>query len=63
MQNQPIIISSTHKNQLAREFKTSKQSVLMSLNYVFNSSQAKRIRERAKELLLKEAKKIETQNQ
>ncbi|HZW63601.1 MAG TPA: hypothetical protein VFF15_08175 [Flavobacteriaceae bacterium] len=59
MENQPIIISSTHKNQLAQEFNTSKQSVLMSLRYVFNSPQAKKIRERAKELLIEEASKIE----
>ncbi|HCY81885.1 MAG TPA: hypothetical protein DHV22_09950 [Xanthomarina gelatinilytica] len=63
MQNQGIIISSKHKNQLMKEFKTSKQSVLMSLRYVFNSEQAKAIRNRAKELLLQEVEKIENQNQ
>lgn len=59
MKNHNITISSTHKNQLAKEFNTSKQSVMMSLRYVFNSDQAKAIRARAKELLIEEADKIE----
>lgn len=59
MKNQNITIASTFKNQLAKEFKTSKQSVMMSLRYVFNSDQAKAIRARAKELLIEEAGKIE----
>lgn len=58
MQKEDIIISSTHKNQLAKEFNTSKQSVWLSLKYVFNSLQAKQIRLRAKELLQAEANKI-----
>lgn len=63
MQKEEIIISATHKNQLAAEFNCSKQAVWLSLKYVFNSPQAKAMRARAKELLLAEAEKIETQNQ
>ncbi len=56
--NNKIEISSKFKNQLAEEFETSLQSVQMSLNYVFNSEQAKKIRGRAKELLQAEITKI-----
>jgi hypothetical protein len=58
MQKNTIEISSKHKNRLAEEFKTSKTSVQMSLSYVFDSPQAKKIRQRAKELLLAEAEKV-----
>lgn len=59
MQKNTIEISSKHKNRLAAEFNTSKTSVQMSLSYVFDSVQAKKIRQRAKELLLAEAEKVE----
>ncbi len=42
----------------AEEFDCSKEAVRMSLYYVFNSKQAKAIRKRAKELLLKEAEDV-----
>lgn len=58
MQKNRIEISSTQKNLLAEEFKTSKVSIQMSLDYVFNSKAAKAIRQRAKELLQEEINKI-----
>ncbi len=53
-----ILIHPTYKNQIAKEFKVTKQTVDMSLKYVFNSETSKDIRKRAKELLLKESEKI-----
>ena len=53
-----ILIHPTYKNQMVKEFKVSKQTVDMSLKYVFNSDTAKKIRKRAKNLLETEAKKI-----
>lgn len=58
MQKNTILISSVHKRQLKNEFNTSKTSVQMSLDYVFNSDQARAIRKRAKEMLEQEAKKV-----
>lgn len=58
MNKNRIEISSKHKNKLAEEFNASKQAVQMSLDFVFNSEQAKNIRTRAKELLLQEANKV-----
>lgn len=52
-------IASTHKNQIAREFKTSRQTVFYALNYRTNSKQAIQIRQRAKTLLLQEIQKID----
>jgi len=46
------------KKQISNEFEISLQSVRMSLDYVFNSDTAQKVRKRAKELLIKEAKKI-----
>jgi len=57
MQNR-IEIASKHKNLLAEEFETSLTTVQMSLDFVFNSEQAIKIRNRAKELLLGEANKV-----
>lgn len=54
-----IIIASEHKNTLAKEFGVSLQSVRMSLQGVFKSITAQKIRARAKELLLKDAEGIE----
>ena len=53
-----ILIHPTYKNQIAKELNVTKQTVDMSLKYVFDSDKAKNIRKRAKELLEKEAKKI-----
>ena len=53
-----IEISHNHKRQLATEFNVSIETIRMSLGYVFNSDKNKKIRARAKELLLTEAKKI-----
>lgn len=46
------------KKQISNELNISLQSVRMSLDYVFNSDNAQKIRKRAKELLIEEAKKI-----
>ena len=53
-----ILIHPTYKNQIAKELNVTKQTVDMSLKYVFDSDKAKKIRKRAKELLEQEAKKI-----
>ena len=58
MQKNRIELSSTHKKTLTEEFNTSLTSVQMSLDFVFNSDQAKSIRKRAKELLQEEINKI-----
>lgn len=58
MEKLTILIASKHKSQIANEFEVSKQTVQMSLSYVFNSPLAKQIRLRAKELLIEEANKI-----
>ncbi len=54
-----IRIHHSYLKEIAEEFNCTTQSVRMSLEYVFNSEQAKSIRRRAKELLLNEANKIE----
>ena len=54
-----ILIHPTYKNQIAKELQVTKQTVDMSLKYVFNSETAKEVRKRAKKLLEQEAKKIE----
>ncbi|GIJ93400.1 hypothetical protein CAPN002_06180 [Capnocytophaga stomatis] len=48
------------KKQIVKEFQVTMQSVDMSLKYVFNSEQAKAIRQRAKELLQAESEAIKT---
>ena len=53
-----ILIHPTYKNQIAKEFNVTKQTVDMSLKYIFNSETAQSIRKRAKKLLEIEAKKI-----
>ncbi|WP_281323758.1 hypothetical protein [Flavobacterium sp. IMCC34518] len=53
-----IRIHPEFKTQMATEFKTSKQNVKMALDYYNNSELAKKIRLRAKELLLQEAEGI-----
>jgi len=58
MQKNRIEISSKHKKDLAIEFNTSLTTVQMSLDFVFNSEQAVKIREKAKEMLLKEVDKV-----
>ncbi|MDN3671659.1 hypothetical protein QWY99_01085 [Flavobacterium branchiarum] len=54
-----ILLHPKHKKKIAEEFGVSKQTVDMSLSYVFNSDNAKKIRLRAKELLMEEVKKID----
>ncbi len=54
-----IRIAPEFKTQMALEFNTSKQNVKTALDYYNNSDLAKKIRVRAKELLLNEAEKIE----
>lgn len=54
-----IIIAPEFKEKIAKEFSTSKETVRMSLKYVFNSEQAKAIRKRAVELLRNEADSAE----
>ena len=53
-----ILIHPTYKNQIAKELNVTKQTVDMSLKYVFDSETAKTIRKRAKKLLEQEVKKI-----
>lgn len=48
------------KKEIAKEFSVTMQSVDMSLKYVFNSKQAKAIRQRAKELLQAESEAVKT---
>lgn len=54
-----ILLHPKHKKKISEEFGVSKQTVDMSLSYVFNSDNAKKIRLRAKELLIEEVKKID----
>lgn len=56
---QEIKIHSSHKKQIALELETTTQTVLTAIKYFNNSPLAKRIRQRAKELLNIEASKIE----
>lgn len=58
MQKNTIEISSKLKKDLVKEFDVSLTTVQLSLNFFNNSDLAKRIRSRAKELLLIEAEKI-----
>ena len=58
MQKNTIQISSKLKKDLVKEFNISLTTVQLSLNFTNNSDLAKRIRNRAKELLLIEAEKI-----
>lgn len=53
-----IRIAPEFKTQIAEEFDTSKQNVMMALKDYNQSELAKKIRARAKELLLKEANDI-----
>lgn len=53
-----IRIAPEFKTQMAKEFHTSKQNVKTALDYYNNSDLAKKIRQRAKALLLEEAGKI-----
>jgi hypothetical protein len=53
-----IRIHPEFKSQIALEFNTSKQNIKTALDYYNNSELAKKIRQRAKELLLEEAGKI-----
>jgi hypothetical protein len=53
-----ILLHPKHKRKIAEDLGVSKQTVDMSLNYVFNSFNAKKIRLKAKVLLLQEASEI-----
>lgn len=53
-----IRIAPEFKTQMAKEFKTSKQNVMMALKDYNQSDLAKKIRARAKELLIQEANNI-----
>jgi hypothetical protein len=53
-----IRIHPEFKSQMALEFDTSKQNVKMALDYYNNSELAKKIRARAKALLLSEAASV-----
>tara|TARA_R110002124_G_scaffold111315_1_gene265027 strand:+ start:350 stop:523 length:174 start_codon:yes stop_codon:yes gene_type:complete len=53
-----IRIAPEFKTQMAQEFETSKQNVKTALDYYNNSDLAKKIRARAKVLLLEEANKV-----
>ncbi|WP_281233463.1 hypothetical protein [Flavobacterium gelatinilyticum] len=57
-----IRIAPEFKNQMAKEFNTSKQNVMMALKDYNQSDLAKKIRARAKTLLLEEAEKIQIEN-
>ncbi|MEO6176978.1 MAG: hypothetical protein ABIP27_17630 [Flavobacterium circumlabens] len=53
-----IRIAPEFKTQMAKEFNTSKQNVKMALDYYNNSELAKKVRARAKELLLTESNNV-----
>ncbi len=53
-----IIIPNEFKNKIIKEFKSNRPSVRSALKFFTNSEAAKRIRQRAKELLEEELKKI-----
>ena len=54
-----ILLHPKLKHKIKDEFGCTLQSVDMSLRYVFQSTQADKIRKRAKELLIEESEKIE----
>lgn len=53
-----IKIHPFYAKELQKEFNTSKQTIYLSLRYVFNSDLAKSIRQKAKFYLQAEANKI-----
>jgi hypothetical protein len=57
-----IRIHPEFKSQMALEFDTSKQNVKMALDYYNNSELAKKIRARAKALLLSEGESIKSED-
>ncbi|MCV9928139.1 hypothetical protein OIU83_10770 [Flavobacterium sp. LS1R49] len=57
-----ILLHPKHKRKIAEDFGVSKQTVDMSLSYVFNSCNAKKIRLIAKILLIQEAEKIDDES-
>lgn len=56
-----ILVHPDLKKQLQKEFKVSYVTVTMSIDGVFTSEKAIAIRLRAKEMLIAEANKIETE--
>jgi hypothetical protein len=59
MQKNTIQIWSKAKKQIAKELNTSLTTVQLSLDYYNNSELAKKIRQRAKEILIAEVEKIQ----
>jgi hypothetical protein len=57
-----IRIHPEFKSQMSLEFETSKQNVKMALDYYNNSELAKKIRARAKTLLLSEAASVKIED-
>ncbi len=62
MKKNRIEISAMHKDLLSKEFKVSRPTIQMSLDYVNNSSTAIKIREKAIQLLKLEINKDEVIN-
>jgi hypothetical protein len=54
-----INISNSHRAQLYKEFPVTRITINNALNYRFDSEIAKRIRQRAKELLKEEVIRVE----
>ncbi|MGB2502702.1 MAG: ATP-dependent Lon protease [Flavobacteriaceae bacterium] len=54
-----ILITAEQKSIIVNEFNTTRQTVYCALKYYNNSELAKKIRMRAKELLIEEIQKIE----
>lgn len=54
-----ILITAQQKNIIVKEFNTTRQTVYCALKYYNNSELAKKIRMRAKELLIEEIEKID----
>lgn len=54
-----ILITAEQKSITVNEFNTTRQTVYCALKYYNNSELAKKIRMRAKELLIEEIQKIE----
>ena len=53
-----ILLHPVLKKQISDELSISTQTVDMSLKFVFDSDTAKKVRKRAKELLIKESQNI-----
>jgi len=58
MEKPEVHLSVHHKKQLVQEFKVVYQTVFYALKYHSDSNLAKRIRRRAKQLLVEESERI-----